>query len=332
MPWSDVLKADPTEWLLEPSDPSVLLWALRDLLDRKESDPEVEAARVNVMKSPLVRCVLEAQSPEGHWVSRDDMYLPKYRATTHSLLILAELGVSRTPAIERGLEHIFEFQRDSGHFLTKLPKTSRGRASPVKDGCCLDGNVLYYMIYFGLLRDPRVGRLIDFIADYHSAEDGGWRCRAYPINPDRVFPKNCYMGAMKVLRALARIPTEDRSGEVNEIIEVEAENILENGIYWYLRNPDGTRKEKAGWKRFGFPLFYQSDVLEALDTLTSLGLRDERMQGAVDLVLESQRSDGTWLLRDSFNGKMWCDIDVKGEPSKWITLRAMRVLRRFYGD
>jgi hypothetical protein len=332
MPWSDALKANPTEWLLEPSDPSVRLWTLRDLLDRDESDPEVEAARDEAMNSHLVRCILDAQSPEGHWVSRDDMYLPKYRATTHSLLILAELGASRTPSIERGLEHIFEFQRESGHFLTSLPKTSRGRASPVKDGCCLDGNVLYYLIHFGYLRDPRVERLIDFIVDYHSEEDGGWPCRAYPINPDRVFPRNCYMGTMKMLRALARIPEEHRSRELQTIIESEAEKVLENGIYRYLRNPDGSRKEKAGWKRFGFPLFYQSDALEALGTLTSLGMRDERMQEAIDLVLESQRSDGRWLLRDTFNGKMWCDIDVKGEPSKWITLRAMRVLRRFYGD
>jgi hypothetical protein len=90
--------------------------------------------------------------------------------------------------------------------------------------------------------------------DYHSTEDGGRLCRAYHINPDRVFPKNCYMGAMKALRALARIPIEDRSREVKAIIEVEVENILENGIYWYLRKPDGTRKEKAGWKSFSFPL------------------------------------------------------------------------------
>jgi hypothetical protein len=332
MSWSDVLKADPIEWLLEPSLPSVRLWALRDLLDRDESDHEVEAAQVVVMSSPLVRCILDAQSPEGHWVSREDMYLPKYRATTHSLLILAELGASRTPAIERGLEHVFEFQRESGHFLTNLPKTSKGRASPVKDGCCLDGNVLYYMIHFGYLRDPRAERLIDFIVDYHSAEEGGWLCRAYPINPDRVFPMNCYMGAMKMLRALARIPEGYRSRELRAIIDTEVEKALENGIYSYLRNPDGTRKEKSGWKRFGFPLFYQSDALEALDVLASLGVRDERMQGAVNLVLQSQRSDGRWLLRDSFNEKMWCDIDVKGEPSKWITLRAMRVLRRFYSD
>ena len=106
------------------------------------------------------------------------------------------------------------------------------------------------------------------------------------------------------------------------------ENILGNGVYRYLRNPDGTRKDKAGWKRFGFPLFYQSDALEVLDILTCLGVHDDRMQPAVDLVLNARKPDGAWLLDNTYNGKMWVDIEEKGKPSKWVTLRALRTLRR----
>jgi len=118
---------------------------------------------------------------------------------------------------------------------------------------------------------------------------------------------------------------------MEEIIEREVESVLENGFYSYLRNPDGTRKDKAGWKRFGFPLFYQSDAIEVLDALTRLGVRDPRMEPAIDLVHEAQQEDGSWLLKHTFNGKMWADIDVKHEPSKWITLRALRVLKRYHG-
>ena len=157
MAWKRVLKADPTDWLLEPRDPSVRSRALKDLGGIEPDHPEVREAQEAIMESAPVRAILEAQQPEGHWVHREDMYLPKYKATTHSLLILAELGATRTPAIERGLEHIFEFQRDSGHFLTKLPKTAKGRASVVKDGCCLDANVLFYMAHFGYLDDPGGG-------------------------------------------------------------------------------------------------------------------------------------------------------------------------------
>jgi hypothetical protein len=324
---------DPASWLLEPSDPSVRFWALQDLGGRAPGDPDVVAAQDDVMGSPAVEAILGAQQPGGWWVGERDMYLPKYRATTHSLLILAELGAGRTPSIERGVEHVFRFQRDSGHFLTDLPATERGRASVVKDGCCLDGNILHYLVHFGYLHDPRTERLIDFTAGYHDGVEAGWRCRSYPIDPAGVFPKNCYMGATKMLRALSMIPAQQRSAEIKAIIGREVESILENGVYRYLRNPDGTRKDKAGWRRFGFPLFYQSDALEVLDTLARLGVRDERMEPAVDLVLGARQPDGRWLLGNTFNGKMWADIEEKGRPSKWVTLRALRALSRLgYAD
>ena len=139
------------------------------------------------------------------------------------------------------------------------------------------------------------------------------------------------MGAAKTLRALSMIPPGERSDELEAVIEREVENVLENGIYRYLRNPDGTRKEKVGWKRFGFPLFYQCDALEVLDTLTRLGVRDGRMEDAMGLVLDAQGDDGRWLLKHTFNGKMWVDIDVKHQPSKWVTLRALRALKRYFG-
>jgi len=84
------------------------------------------------------------------------MYLPKYWATTHQILILAELGCRPTSEIQKGLEQVFRFQRHSGRFLTKLPKTEKGRSSKIADGCCLDSNILYYMVRFGYLGDPMV--------------------------------------------------------------------------------------------------------------------------------------------------------------------------------
>jgi hypothetical protein len=316
-----------SDWLLEPSDPSVRYWALRELKRKGSGNAEVLAAQDEVMESSQVKTILAAQNPCGWWVGEKDMYLPKYTATTHSLLILTELGAKRTPAIERGIEHIFRFQRRSGHFLPDLPTTEKGKSSSVKDGCCFDGNILYYLIHFGYLDDPRTRLLIDFNISYHDDQDAGWKCRSYPVNPAAVSPKNCYMGAAKMLRAISTIPLQARGGEIQSIIDREVDNILENGVYHYLHNSDGTFKDKAGWKKFGFPLFYQSDALEVLDTLTRLGVHDVRMRDAIDLVLSARQPDGKWLLENTFNGKMWVDIEEKGKPSKWITLRALRVLK-----
>jgi hypothetical protein len=207
------------------------------------------------------------------------------------------------------------------------PKTARGYASTVSDTCCLDANILYYLAHFDYLEDPRTQKTIQFLVDHYDESHRGWKCRAYPINRDAVFPQECYMGLCKVLKAFSSFPQKHRSPEINHIINQLFEVILENQIYRYLRNPDGTRKEKAGWKRFGFPLFYNSDILEVLDTLTRLSFKDPRMQEAIDLVINLQQPEGKWILKHTFNGKFHHDIEGKGKPSKWITLRALRVLK-----
>ncbi|MHA1933964.1 MAG: hypothetical protein ACW97A_01665 [Candidatus Thorarchaeota archaeon] len=317
-------------WLLEEENPSVRYWTLQQIEGKAIGSKAVKRAQKAIMDSNCVNAILSTQKAEGHWGDFDDLYLPKYKATTHNLLILAELGAQRTPSIERSMEHVFLFQLDSGHFRTIRPKTDRGRASQVKDACCYDGNILYYMIHFGYLDDPRIQKLLQFQVDYHSDDTGGWLCRAFPIDKSKVFPINCFMGGVKLLRGLSKIPENKRSKDLKRIIEQEVEIILENKVFRYLRNPDGSRKDKAGWKRFRFPMFYQSDALEVLDVLTTFGIRDERMNDAIDLVLASRGTDGKWIMKDSFNEKMLCKIENKGEPSKWITLRALRVLKRYY--
>lgn len=306
----EILTQDTIDWLLGPEDPSVRYWALQQLEDKPRNHQDVIDAQTALMAFPCIQIIFAAQDNQGQWGKYNDMYSPKYTATTHTLLILAELGAKRTPNIEKSIEHLFQFQRTSGHFLRDLPKTEKGKSSIVKDGCCLDGNILYYLIHFGYLTDERTQKLIDFQVEYHSDDVGGWKCRAYPIDRSKVFPENCYMGGVKMLKGLAQIPKSQRSVDLNRIINQEVEIILDNGIFKYLRNPDGSRKDKAGWKRFGFPLFYQSDILEVLDVLTTLGIKDKRMQDSVDLVIGCQES-GRWNLKNTYNGKMFCEIDEK---------------------
>jgi hypothetical protein len=325
----EVENLNPVEtWLLEEENPSVRYWALQQLKGVKLPDPELVKTQKAIMQSIPIQKILSAQNPKGFWITSDNIYLPKYQASTHSLLILAELGCQRIPAIERGIEQIFTCQQYSGHFRPEQPKTERAKASTLSDGVCIDANILYYMIHFGYLEDPRVQQLLSFLCTSYSQTDFGWPCRAFPINPTKVFPTNCYMCSTKGLRALAQIPQAKRSKEISVIIKKEIEHLLSNEIYRYLKTPNGERKVKTGWTRFGFPLFYNSDVLEVLDTLTSLGVVDSRMDDAIDLVVQKRGPDGKWSLDHSFNGKMWVDIETKKAPSKWITLRAWRVLHR----
>ncbi len=313
--------------MLEPSNPSVRFWALQLLQGKSPTDPEVQTTQEAIIHSSPVRAFLDAQSQEGYWDMSNNIYAHKYKATTHTLLLLAELGVPRVLEIEKAIEHLFKFLLNSGHFTTVLPKTSRGYASQISDTCCLDANILYYLTRFGYIDDPRTQKTIQFLVDHNDREEGGWKCRAYPINPDGVFPQTCYMGLCKVLKCFSVFPKSFRSKVLDGIIDQVVEIILENKIYKYLRNPDGSRKEKAGWKRFGFPLFYNSDILDVLGTLSRLKVNDSRMQDAINIVIETQKPDGKWVLKHTFNGKFWQDIERKNQPSKWITLRALHVLK-----
>jgi hypothetical protein len=327
MDFHNVAHPEVLEWLLEPANPSIRFWALQHLKGLPSSSSEVQTTQQAIQQSPVVKAFLDAQAPEGHWGKNDHIYANKYTATTHTLLILAELGLPRIPAIERGIENLFTFQLDSGHFSTVRPKTTRGYASTASDTCCLDANILFYLTHFDYLDDPRTQKTVHFLVDHYDENHRGWKCRAYPINRDAVFPQECYMGLCKVLKAFSTFPKKHRSSKITNIINQLVDVILENQIHKYLRNPDGSRKEKAGWKRFGFPLFYNSDILEVLDSFTRLDVRDSRLQDAINLVLELQQPDGKWLLKHTFNGKFYHDIEAKGKPSKWITLRALRVLK-----
>ena len=75
---------------------------------------------------------------------------------------------------------------------------------------------------------------------------------------------------------------------------------------------------------------YQTDVLEILGILVSLGYRDKRMQEAIDLVISKQDDQGQWLLKSTFNGRFQTNIEQKGKPSKWVTLKALKALKSYH--
>jgi hypothetical protein len=136
------------------------------------------------------------------------------------------------------------------------------------------------------------------------------------------------MGVAKALKALAEIPAEQRAKGVVDTINRGVEYMLKHHIY--KRSHDLSKVSKPGWLRFGFPLMYQTDVLELLGILTSLGCKDERLQDAVDLVLSKQDEEGKWRLENTFSGRFQTEIETKGASSKWVTLNALKALKNFY--
>ncbi|MPM75848.1 hypothetical protein SDC9_122842 [bioreactor metagenome] len=135
------------------------------------------------------------------------------------------------------------------------------------------------------------------------------------------------MGVVKVLKALSAIPEERRIQAVRDTIEKAVEFMLIHHIYKRSHNLNQT--SKPGWLKFGFPLMYQTDVLEILAILSELGVQDSRMNEALDLMVSKQDDVGRWKIENTYSSdKLLIPHGIKNEQSKWLTLRAIRILKR----
>lgn len=336
MAWSERLQGDPLPRLLEEDseNPGVRYWALTTLLGRPADDPEVVAAQAQVMATGPVPAILAAQAPEGYWIQPGSGYLPKYRSTVWQVIFLAQLGADgRDPRVRLAGDYVLDHSRcANGGFSID------GRPSGLAH--CLQGNLAAALVQLGRLGDPRLDAALDWLARsvtgegiapaeekdapvryYRSGNSGpGFLCSANNHLP-------CAWGATKAMLALAQVPVAARTPAIQAAIEVGAGFLLghDPAVADY---PMGyNTKPNTSWFKFGFPIGYVTDVLQVLQVLTALGYRDDpRLDRAIDLLLSKQDSQGRWKLEYTYNGKTWVDIETKGQPSKWVTLRALQVL------
>ncbi len=336
------LNGDPLPWLLEndPQNPGVRYFALRELLDTQPDDGEVLAARENVMAHGPVPVILEAQDPDGYWVEPGPGYYPKYRGTVWQLISLAQLGADgHDLRIKAACDYILEHARSRYGGISADAKPS-GMIQ------CLQGNLAAALIDLGWMGDERLIESLDWLARsitgkgiepaknksapvryYRSGNSGpGFTCSANNHLP-------CAWGAVKSMLALSKVPELDRTPQIKSAID-EGVRFLLNRDPAMADYPMGySPKPNRSWFKFGFHIGYVTDVLQNLEALTLLGYgQDPRLQPSLELLLSKQDNLGRWKMEYTYNGKTWVDIEQKGEPSKWVTLRALRVLKRAGGS
>jgi hypothetical protein len=328
-------KGQTLDWLLEKDNPSVRYFALRHLLDRAEDDRDVQAARRAIMQSAPVRKILAAQKPEGYWFKPGAGYSPKYESTVWQILFLAELGADgRNKAVRRGCEYLLE------HAQAKHGGFSAGQNAPPSLAVqCLNGNLIWALVALGFAGDARIlsgtewsrriARAVDWLAGSITGDDFLWFNAVVP-GPGFKCGVNgkqpCAWGAVKSLRALANLPSDLQSSKVKKATALAVEFLFSRDLakadYPY------TRRISGEWFKFGFPLSYTSDVLETLLALADAGhARDPRLKNAIELVLSKRDADGRWALKHTLSTKVDVTTEKKGKPSKWITLRALCVLK-----
>jgi len=331
--WKSYLNADPTQWLLEEDNSSVRYFTLRDMLERPENDPEVIEARENIMKMGVVPKILAKQEAGGYWGIPENFYVRgKYKGTSWQVIILAELGVDgNDERIKNTCEFMLKNSPDpeSGAFSYRGNK--EGGVDSERVLPCLTANMTWSLIRFGYLDDERVQKAIEWLIKYQRFDDepvkepDGWHYRMWK----RCWgERTCHSIIVKSLKVFAEIPKNKRTPEMEDYIAKGAEHMLNHHIHKRSQPPAEGRFK---WLEFGFPLMWNIDALEVLEVLAKLGYKDERMQEAMDIMISKQDHDGKWILENTFNGRFQASIERKGKPSKWITLNALRVLKRFYG-
>jgi hypothetical protein len=330
--WRDGLNADPLPWLLEPDNPSVRYFALSDLLGRPRTDRDVIAAKRAVNASRPVKAILDAMHPDGYWVKPGHGYGPKYRSTDWQVIFLDQLGADGSdPRIRTACEYVLAHaQTTNGGFgLGGSANVQRPPNSMVIH--CLNENLLRALLGFGYADDERVQRAIEwqarsitgdhFSGYYKSGTSApGFACVAN-------YGKPCAWGAIKALRALARVPEKSRNAQVKKAIRVGVEFLLSRDPA-RANYPAGDGRISPSWFKLGFPSGYVADVLQNLEILAELGhARDKRLKNAIAWLLSKQDAQGRWKNQYSYAGKLWQDIEPQGSVSKWVTLRACRLLK-----
>lgn len=292
------LNGDPLPWLLEPENPSVRYWTLRDILGLPADDAALLEARAAILRQPLVQEIFALQHPEGYWGEEAKPYSAQGAVAALSLLHM--LGVPPDERTAKGCDSFLRFcQNESGGL--SMVKTLRSGIFP-----CTTGQHLGFLVYFGLLEDPRVQAAFAFL-DADMATADALICGRYQH-------RACLWGAIAVLNGLAVLPVGRQSAQSHRIVQQLA-NALLDASYDFAG-------EHKRWLTFGVPRVW--DLLSALKALAAHGYRtDARFAPLLQVLLDRQDKEGRWLCGST--SQTW-PLEKRNQPSKWVTLDALRVL------
>jgi hypothetical protein len=333
-------------WLLEDENPPVRYLTLTRLLNKPETSSQVQQTKARLMDYEVTQGILKHSTK--FWKDDDRAYW-KYTGKYWQLIFLGQfMADGRDPRVVEGVHDVLNKRK----WVMKM------------GGQCLTANLLLSFRRLGLRDHAVVIEETESLANQIIADDG-IKCIAMDYS---LLPR-CHMALPKLLLLFAEIPSQERSANVNSTIELLVQKLLENEIYVYVssnrkkwqeildRTPKradlpkgqtvknwiskqkkaflnshgtGARIPKQGWLKFGFPLHYNSDLLEAMYALALLETSmTPKLKGPLEIIRDKMIPEGMWVMENSLNGKMWADVEEKGKPSKWVTYFALYVLNHF---
>ncbi len=298
-------------WLLK-GDVSIQYQVHRDLLERNRKDLQDRIATEGWGKR-----FLSKRKPDGNWGQR--FYQPKWTSTHYTLLDLRNLNLNPGNVIVN----------ESIEILLNTPKAEDGgiRLGPstsVHSDVCVNGMFLNYAAYFQT-NERQLHSIVDGIL-HELMPDGGFNCRTTRSGA-------VHSSLHSTLSVLEGLTGFIKAGHTYRIVEIKSaiksaeEFILTHQLFLSDRTGEIIRKE---FLRLSYPCRWRYDILRALDYFQySKAVWDSRMTPAIDVLLKKRNKDATWNVQAKHQGEVHFDMEIAGRPSRWNTLRALRVLNHF---
>ena len=299
------------DWLLS-GDVSIQYQVYRDVLN---SDKKLLQDRIS--KEGWGAGFLQKRNKEGHWGR--GFYQPKWISTHYTLLDLKNLGISPKKR---------EIKQSLSSILTNL-KGPDGGIYPISAGkksdVCVNGMFLNYACYFRMEED-KLKSIVDFILNEHM-QDGGFNC----FSNRKGAVHSSFHSTISIIEGILEYRKNGYRYRLKELKDAEAESIeflLKHKLFRSHRTGDIIDNRML---MLSYPSRWRYDILRALDYFRIAGVEyDSGMDDAIEVLLKKRSSNNKWPLQAKHPGETHFDMEKSGKPSRWNTLRALRVLR-YYG-
>jgi hypothetical protein len=319
--WEALFPEDLQQWLLD-GEPWVRYRTLTWLMERSEENRSVVKSRTAVPNHQLMRRILDSQNKDGYWGGPKDIHTwwPKKDTTFWILPVLGDFGFTvENRRVEKACEYVLSTQLESGAF---------GWSPPSKPGDCHTAILTESLAKLGLLKDSRLQAAYDYLIERQRSDGGFWCKDTGQLGEPREKEPSCAMSTMFVLGAFAQNPKLKKSKVAASGVDFlfDCWKRRENIKYAGHDSQIG-----VGWEKLKYP-FTEYRILKFLDVLSRFESARERLRESemVDILLSKRNEEGRFT-PESIH-LVWSDFDFgqKKEPSRWVTLLALRVLKRIY--
>ncbi|MBN2658640.1 MAG: hypothetical protein JXR86_16410 [Spirochaetales bacterium] len=300
-------------WLMQ-GDPSIRYQTMRDLLGYQ--DERTDGVRQLILSEGWGKSLLDRQEPDGTWGG--GLYSPKWISTFYTLLLFYRFEAQASPALKAAGMLLLDkgfFEKDGGINYWKTWKQSE---------TCVTGMLLSMLSFFSI-KDERLQRMADYLLE-QQMDDGGWNCERYRGSVHSSF--HTTISVLEGLYEYSQVCSDENMKEVLGMKQREGvEFLLHHKLYKSSQTGEIVHGDMA---KMSFPPRWHYDYLRALDFFQKVRHPyDKRMADALDLLKSRKTSDGFWKLEKKYSGKLHFSLEPGGKPSRWNTLRALRILKWF---